>query len=235
MRSEGLTVPTAGGSSFNRVEMAGGKMRYVCLVLILAGACLVGIALTRVQADDVQGKAKPEPDSKAGDTPLLLLDDEPPLLLDEPGEAAEKPSGADNSRCHVCHLNFALEEIAAGHAKKGIGCADCHGDCDAHIDDESWASGGPGTPPGIMYPRQSIDPACGECHDTHNAPAREVLKRWQERCSRVADVSKVVCTDCHGNHRVNPKLRKAWWGKNTGKPIPRNSGKRIEADTSNGE
>lgn len=194
-------------------------MRYVCLALILVGVCVVGIALTRVNADDAQGKAKSEHDSKAGDKPLLLLDGPPPLLLEGPEDAPEDGAGADNSRCHVCHLNFALEEIAVTHAKQNVGCADCHGNCDAHIDDESWAFGGFSTPPGIMYPRETIDPACGKCHDTHDAPAREVLLQWQKRCPQITDPSKIVCTDCHGRHRVNPKLRKAWWDKRTGKPI----------------
>ncbi|MFW6170408.1 MAG: hypothetical protein ACODAD_07960, partial [Planctomycetota bacterium] len=128
-------------------------------------------------------------------------------------------SRADSGRCHVCHLNFATEKIAVIHAKEDIGCTDCHGNCDEHIADESWASGGPGTPPGIMYPRETIDPACGKCHPTHDAPPREVLERWQKRCSDIKDVSKIVCTDCHGRHRVNPKLRKAHWNKKTGEPL----------------
>jgi hypothetical protein len=215
--------------------MTGEKMRYVFAVIILAGACVAGIVLTQVRADDARGKSKQKEESQTDEEPLLLLDDEPPLLLDEPDAVPGDQSGADNSRCHVCHLNFAMEEIAVTHAKEDIGCGDCHGDCDAHIDDESWASGGPGTPPGIMYPRERIDPACGECHDTHDAPAREVLRRWQDRCSHVSDPSKIVCTDCHGYHRVNPKLRKAWWDKKTGKPIARNGSKGIESDTSAGE
>jgi len=190
-------------------------MRYVCVLLVLAGVCLAGISLAQVDADD---------------KPLLLLDDAPPLLLDDPDDEAEKPAGADNSRCHVCHLNFSMESLAVGHAKHEVGCADCHGDCDAHIDDESWASGGPGTPPGIMYPRERIDPACGECHTSHKAPAREILKRWQARCPQITDASKIVCTDCHGHHRVNPTLRKAWWDKKTGKPIPAPDDKSAESD-----
>jgi hypothetical protein len=216
--------------------MSGKSMRYVCVVLILVGVCVVGIALTRVAADDAQSKANPDQDSQADDKPLLLLDDEPPLLLlDEPGDDPKKPTGADNSRCHVCHLNFAMEEIAVRHAEEDIGCDECHGDCDAHIDDESWASGGPGTAPEIMYAPERIDSACGQCHDTHDVSAREVLERWQKRCRQIEEPSKIVCTDCHGHHRVNPKLRKAWWDKKTGKPIPRSSANRIEPDTDTGE
>jgi hypothetical protein len=203
-------------------------MRYAFLVFILAAVCAVPTALMQVEAEDAKtkpkGKQKPAPKEK----PLLLLDDEPPLMLDDGTDPAV--DGADNSRCQVCHLNLAMEELAVTHAKEDIGCADCHGDCDAHIDDESWATGGPGTPPEIMYPPERIDGACGECHDTHDAPAKEILERWQQRCPEKTDASSIVCTDCHGKHRLNPKLRKAWWCKKTGKPIKPKGSKRTEAD-----
>jgi hypothetical protein len=195
-------------------------------MFILVAACAVPTALMQVEAEDVENKAKGKPKPNVKEKPLRLADDAPPLMLDDgTGFETIDGSGADNSRCHVCHLNFAMEKLAVTHAKEDIGCDDCHGDCDAHIDDESWASGGPGTPPEIMYPQERIDGACGECHDTHDAPANAVLQRWQNRCPEKADASTIVCTDCHGKHRLNPKLRKAWWDKKSGKPIKPASGK----------
>jgi hypothetical protein len=195
-------------------------MRYVLSVLILATVCAVGAALSQVAADDAAKDPKAPEKPAKDEKPLLLLDDEPPLMLDD--DPAGKPGeieGADNSRCHVCHLAFAKEELAVVHAKEDIGCADCHGDCDAHIDDESWASGGPGTAPGIMYPPEKIDGACGECHRKHDVPAAMVVERFLKRCPEKSDAGSIVCTDCHGEHRLVPKLRKAWWDKKTGKPI----------------
>jgi hypothetical protein len=201
-------------------------MRYVLLVAFLAATCALPPALMQSKAQDAENQRKGKPDSAVKEKPLRLPDDEPPLMLtDGAGLEQFDGSGADNSRCHVCHLNFAMEEVAVTHAKKDIGCADCHGDCDAHIDDESWATGGTGTAPEIMYPQEQIDEACGECHDTHDAPADAVLQRWQDRCPEKTDVSSIVCTDCHGKHRLNPKLRKAWWDKKTGKPIKPENGK----------
>ena len=77
-----------------------------------------------------------------------------------------KPQGpvADNSRCFVCHVNYMQEKLAVTHAKANIGCAHCHGASDAHIADESWASGGNGTAPDIMYPRDKINSSCMHCH-----------------------------------------------------------------------
>ena len=138
-------------------------MRYVFLMLILAAVCAVPTALLQVEAEDADSNRQDNQKSAAKEKPLLLLDDEPPLILDDDeGADSADTSGADNSRCRVCHLNLAMEELAVMHAKKDVGCADCHGDCDAHIDDESWASGGPGTPPEIMYPPERIDGACSK-------------------------------------------------------------------------
>jgi hypothetical protein len=124
---------------------------------------------------------------------LLLLDDEPET---KPAE------GADNSRCHVCHINFSAEKLAATHAKAGVGCAKCHGPSDAHIDDESWASGGKGTPPDIMYPAAKINRFCITCHELNpRDPDR--------KCTFPGPSGKKVCTDCHGQHRL--KTRKCKW------------------------
>lgn len=202
-------------------------MRYVLPVLIVMTVCAVAASLSQVAADDAAEASKAlekpvkdeEPLLLLDDEPLLLLDEEPPLLLDDPAGEPGKFEGADNSRCHVCHLAFEMEELAVVHAKEDIGCADCHGNCDAHIDDESWASGGPGTSPEIMFPAENIDPACGKCHEEHDAPATTVLQRFLKQCPEKTDFKRIVCTDCHGKHRLVPKLRKAWWDKKTGKPI----------------
>jgi hypothetical protein len=180
--------------------------------------CAVPVTMILASADDVEKNSRQRGKSASKEPPLRLSDDEPLLLLDDGGGLADA-NGADNSRCQVCHLNLAMEELAVTHAKAEIGCADCHGNCDAHIDDESWATGGPGTPPGIMFPSEAIDQACQKCHKTHNAPAVDVLECWKQKCSENKDFSKVVCTDCHGKHRLNPELRKAWWDKRTGRPI----------------
>ena len=131
----------------------------------------------------------------------------PPLLLleDAPEEKPEDKGGADNSRCEVCHLNFMREPLSLAHARTNIGCIKCHGPCDAHIADESWASGGKGTPPEITYPRLKINEACLECHkletvikSRNHKPEEIWLLAYQEK----------VCTDCHGKHRmVNRKCK----------------------------
>jgi len=194
-------------------------MRTILLAVFLVTACaapysvLIGAA---GGADERPAKAQDE----AGKRPPLKLEDRKPLLLlDDAPLSAPTGQEADNSRCHVCHLNFVDEEIATVHARQKIGCQHCHGECDKHMDDESWASGGTGTAPDIMFPVEKIDASCGKCHETHDAPAKAVLQRWQDRCPDLKDMSRVVCTNCHGQHQVVPKLRKAWWDKTTGKPL----------------
>ena len=129
-----------------------------------------------------------------------------PLLLDD-DEAETKPSkrpGADNSRCFVCHLNYQTETIATTHARANIGCAKCHGASDAHIADESWASGGKGTAPDIMYPSAKVNGLCTTCHDMEKDDIKNKCK-----FHRLPESEKKVCTDCHGKHRL--ASRKCKW------------------------
>ena len=195
-------------------------LQYLKWMALSAGVCGMLAVLGQVDGQDTSSGPPATPGEATRQEPPLLLEDEPLLLEDEPDEAARTGPAADNSRCEVCHLNFAAEPLALTHAREQIGCADCHGDCDDHIDDESWASGGPGTPPEVMYPPERIDKSCRDCHGTHDVPALEVLQRWQDRCPEKKDPSTINCTDCHGQHRLKAKLRKAWWNKRTGEPIP---------------
>lgn len=170
-------------------------MRMLQLVLCLS--LLGGIGCRQPHPD-----APPASGEKTEGEPLLLLDDEAPLLLlSDDGTAPESPM-ADNSRCFVCHVNYEREALALTHARADIGCADCHGESDEHIADESWASGGNGTAPEIMFPRDRINPACFECHarNTLDPDAHQDL---------LAVNSVKVCTDCHGNHRL--PARKCIW------------------------
>ena len=131
---------------------------------------------------------RPGPDS--AEAPLLLLDH-------EESEAVSGPV-ADNSRCFVCHINYAAEPIAANHARRNIGCIHCHGGSDAHIADESWGSGGNGTAPDVMYPKDKINPACMICH-----PGEKIDSPQHEPVFAPSGVK--VCTDCHGDHRLSQR------------------------------
>ena len=174
-------------------------MRYLIWALILTTGL---IAITSCEQNRVNNSDSSW-ESVADDEAPLRLDDEPLLLEDEPLLLNDNPtessgwSASDNSRCHVCHMNYVSEDIAVVHARAGIGCADCHGQSDAHIDDESWASGGNGTSPEIMYLPEAINPFCLGCHpeDKLNAvPHKDVL------AGKLPDTK--YCTDCHGDHRL---------------------------------
>ena len=121
-------------------------MKYAIPVLALTFAVLLTTVYQQGQTAEEKPQAKEEPLLLLDDDPPLLLDDDPPRLLDDDpplllddgdGEPSAKGAKmADNSRCHVCHLNFEVEDIAVGHAKENIACTKCHGDCDEHIADE---------------------------------------------------------------------------------------------------
>jgi len=128
---------------------------------------------------------------------------------------AERPA-PDNSACFVCHANFEDESLSARHFKAKIGCVDCHGESVAHRSDENNT-----TPPDRMYSREDIEPACKQCHNTHNASPREVVEVYLQRCQDVTDPKKLTCTNCHGRHRMNH--RTIIWDKRTGKIVPPNN------------
>jgi len=139
-------------------------------------------------------------DQPPGDKSLLLLDDEP---------TAKSPTGgpvADNSRCQVCHLNLVVEELAVKHAKANVGCAKCHGESDAHIADESWASGGNGTAPEIIYKKSQIAAGCMTCH---NAEQVFVKAEKHRPDAWIIAYEEKLCTDCHGKHHL--PSRKCKW------------------------
>ena len=155
------------------------------------------------QADNGEPVAQKRPEAPA-EAPLLL-EDEPALLLDDdPTADAEAGPMADNSRCFVCHVNYMQEELAVRHAKANMGCANCHGPSDAHIADESWASGGNGTAPDVMYPKDKINPSCMACHPKEKIDTPQHAPLFAEAAGE-----RKVCTDCHGNHRL-PQRRCKW-------------------------
>ena len=182
-------------------------MRYCLLILILAVIAFAVAGCEQIEAEQ-EPKASLEPlaseAATADDEPPLLLDDEPPLLLDDDPDAESSAGpGADNSRCFVCHINYAQEEIAVIHARADIGCNDCHGDSDEHIADESWASGGNGTAPDIMYSRPKINPFCMGCHP------KDKIDAIQHKPLFADAAQEKYCTDCHGSHRLT--RRKCKW------------------------
>jgi hypothetical protein len=102
---------------------------------------------------------------------------------------------------------LSLEELTLTHARTNIGCIKCHGECDAHIADESWASGGKGTPPELMYPKHKINAMCRECHKTD----KQNPNRPGKPCPKLSGAwtTQKFCTDCHGKHRLAE--RKCRW------------------------
>jgi len=134
-------------------------MRYFKLALVLMAGLITitGCARKVVNIADTGRK------SSINTEPPLLLEDEPLLLEDNPDKSSVGAMPV-NSRCLVCHMNYIKEDIAVTHARVNIGCAQCHGESDAHIDDESWSWGGKGTPPDIMYVPEKINPFCTGCH-----------------------------------------------------------------------
>jgi uncharacterized CHY-type Zn-finger protein len=182
------------------------------IIALMAAAGVLGFSWG---VGSAQVSVAPGPEVKASAPPPLQVEQGAPLLLDEPAEEVTAPKtdpehpAADNAKCFVCHANFKEEPFVLWHAKANIGCVRCHGNSADHIADENNL-----TPPNAMYWPSRVGLSCYGCHPEHKAPARDVILRWQERLAGKADPKRVLCTDCHGEHRL--KLRTIVWNKRTG-------------------
>ena len=161
------------------------NFRYFLLTVVVAAVAVVMVAC----------------EQEAKEEPLLL--EEPPLLLED----EEAGPVADNSRCHVCHINYEDEALAVTHARADISCEQCHGASDAHCGDEDNI-----TPPDIMYPAAKIRPFCMGCH-----PKEKINIAVHKGVLSDTGTKEGNCTDCHGEHRLGYRTRK--WDKTTGKLI----------------
>jgi len=197
------------------------KKRY--LSVLVAGLFVTGAVYWGVSPG---ASALADEEKKTELPPLIIDDDEPLLLLEDPAEkdksALEIKAWVESQPCFVCHVNFQEEPLALSHAKAGISCARCHGLSFAHRNDENNT-----TPPDTMFPAENIDKACAECHIIHDIPAIKVILRWQECCAHKKDSKTIVCTDCHGQHRL--KVRTVQWNKKTGKVLPAKSSQKIKS------
>ena len=119
--------------------------------------------------------------------PLLLLDEVEPSVVGGAGGPV-----ADNSRCYVCHINFDGEELTAMHARRDVGCEDCHGASDKHCSDEDNI-----TPPDKMFAKDAINSFCKSCHPDAKLGG-----------------DKKYCVECHGKHVMEHRTRR--WNKKTG-------------------
>lgn len=184
-----------------------GCMCFFCLWLGGVGQHGVFSPLSRAAGPkDVKSGAKKNA------LPPLVVDKSAPLMLEEPSKEKSEDFLLIDEACFVCHSNYREEPLVRMHAKEEIACMECHGDSIAHRNDEDNV-----TPPDTMYPSEKIGEACLDCHDTHDAPAKKVVARWRERCPQKTDISKIVCTDCHGKHRL--ASRTVRWDKRTRKLI----------------
>jgi len=107
----------------------------------------------------------------------------------------------DNSNCLVCHMDLAIEPIAAKHREADIVCAACHGASEAHGSDELNI-----TPPDVTFGRSEIVPFCLPCHPTHKTGEKydAFVTEWhgKRRPNGRMILDNSVCTDCHGNHAI---------------------------------
>lgn len=202
-----------------------GFSKILIVLLTLTYFTLISCTPTnKSEPADIQ--AAPVTDNEAettGGPPPLVVDTSAPLLLDEPTEEEEASAIAttqaalENTACFVCHANYKTESLVECHVKVNIGCVNCHGQSSAHQNDENNI-----TPPETMYSAEKIDPFCRNCHNAHDVPPEKVVARWTQRGLDKSDSNEIVCTDCHGDHRM--KVRTVIWDKRSGTLLRTNKG-----------
>ncbi|MCX7015729.1 MAG: cytochrome c3 family protein [Candidatus Sumerlaeota bacterium] len=187
---------------------------FSAVALALGGLALTAVAATPLALVKAAAQDAPAAEATSGLPPLAVDKSNRLTLEDAPttgGESLASPAAlppADNSRCYVCHGNMKDEPLAQRHERASVGCVDCHGESGAHEEDEDNT-----TPPDTMFAPEAIAPLCERCHQTHNAPATKVIARWLERCPTKSNPAEVLCTDCHGAHRL--AVRTVRWDKKT--------------------
>ena len=162
--------------------------------------------------------------------------------------AANSEAAAENTACFVCHANYMAESLAGDHAGANIGCGHCHGHSIAHRNDENntippeimypaekidpFCQGCHSTthdiPPKkiithwLEHRKEEANPSCTGCHKEDDVPPEKVVARWKERGLDKAktDPDEIVCTDCHGEHRM--RIRTVIWDKKSGKLLRTN-------------
>ena len=199
--------------------------RILFVLFVLAAStilsCTPAVNSERTKAQPVA--AADDNAESTGGPPPLIVDSDAPLLLEEPTQEQQASAGmatqatVENSACFVCHANYRSEFLASRHAVANVGCADCHGQSFAHRNDENNT-----TPPEKMYSANKIDSFCKGCHNSHDVAPGKVIARWAEHNPNKTDPDNIVCTDCHGDHRM--KVRTIIWDKKTGKLLRTNQG-----------
>lgn len=198
----------------------------ILIVLVVFAASTIISCTPAVKSERTNVRSAPAADDKtesAGGPPPLVVDSDAPLLLDEPSEQQQASAdmttkaAVENAACFVCHANYNFESLASWHARANIGCAVCHGQSFEHKNDENNT-----TPPEKMYSADKIDSFCQGCHQSHDVPPGKVVTHWIKRNPDKTVDDKIVCTDCHGDHRI--KVRTIIWDKKTGKLLSTNRG-----------
>lgn len=221
MCSSGMMPPKSSRFEISNLRFRSGRVGVVLAVLSLLSVFGAGCSRSFEPVRDTRVEHRESSIENPGSPPPLVVNTSAPLLLEEPGDqqsasvTANTRAAAENMACLVCHANYRTEFIVSRHATADVGCTRCHGESLAHKNDENNT-----TPPQTMYSADKIDPFCQGCHTVHDVPAQKVIARWVERGLSKTEPERIVCTNCHGEHRM--KVRTVIWDKTSGKLLRTN-------------
>ena len=198
------------------------------VLLALAAACLVLAVAAPAFAITFTiptGKTDPclECHGKPGLGTVTVNGEEKSLTVDQDAWHNSMHSRMD---CTACHAGFQAREHTAEETKgwyeqaKLTACSDCHSS-EFKMYDQSFHGNL------VMGEGSDKAPACGDCHGSHgivDPKTKEFRESIPDVCGRchgekeetymdtyhgksvlLGDLSRAVCTDCHGYHKILPQ------------------------------
>lgn len=198
------------------------------VLFVLAAACVLLAAAAPASAVTFtipMGETDPclECHAKPDLGTVTVDGEEKSLTVDEEAWHDSRHSRMD---CTACHAGFEAREHTAEEKKgwyeqaKLKACADCHAsefkmyDQSFHGDlvmgegsDEAPACADCHGSHGIIQPssdefRESIPDVCGRCHGDKEETYADT---YHGKSVHLGDLSRAVCTDCHGYHKILPQ------------------------------
>ncbi len=104
-------------------------------------------------------------------------------------EAEAHQAGGMGQGCAGCHVDVSDQWVGSGHDLADIGCIECHGPSEGHVQDENNE-----VLPDEVFARADMDRLCAACHRCQHAASAP------DRPDLSIRRAVPICTDCHPAH-----------------------------------
>ena len=169
----------------------------IALAVLAGGVCTLAMEAYTGRAVAQQSSAKQTP---AVAKKIAAVAKEAPAVAKDDPDGEDDLLGA-NAACYVCHTSFVKEDLAKTHLAAKVGCINATA-CPRST--PTTRISGPPSPMSFSNAARSTPLAASATRSTNVVPEK-IIARFIER--KVAK-TPVVCTDCHGAHKIDAADRK---------------------------